>query len=252
MSIRSDSSILVIGATSEIGTAICEHLASKNIQLTMTGRNQKKLDNLLSSITGEGHTTFCVDYLKNKRNTDTHLANKKLDGIVLITPRPSANPNSTPSSDIWRELFECGFIGPIELLKQAIPNLNNNSKIVILSGITSKQYYPALPQFAVLRNMWLAEAKALSKDLGERGVSVNTLSLGGVWTQRLAQKIEKESKTTGRSIEELQLRRTQNVPLNKYANLSEIADVIEQMLGNLTSHISGQNIVLDGGFVSSY
>ena len=252
MSIKNHSSILVIGATSEIGSAICEHLASKNIQLTMTGRNQKKLDTLLSSIAGKGHKIFCIDYLKDKQILDNPFANKQLDGIVLITPRPSSNPDSTPSSDTWRELFECGFVGPMEVLRQAVPNLNNSSKVIILSGITSKQYYPALPQFAVLRSMWLAEAKALSNDLGRKKISVNTLSLGGIWTEKFIKKINEESKTTGNPIEEIQLHRTQNIPLGKYASLSEVTHVIDQMLGNLTSHISGQNIVLDGGFVSTY
>ncbi|MCH9633776.1 MAG: putative ketoacyl reductase [Chlamydiae bacterium] len=252
MSIKSHSSTLVIGATSEIGAALCEHLASKNIQLAMTGRNKNKLDHLLSSIIEKNHKTFCIDYLKNKQIQDNPFANERFDGIVLITPRPSSNPDTTPTSDIWRELFECGFVGPMEVLRQAIPNLNNNSKIIILSGITSKQYYPALPQFAVLRSMWLAEAKALSNDLGRAGISVNTLSLGGIWTERLSEKIEEESRATGSSIKDIQSHRTHNVPLGKYATFSEIAHVIEQMLGKFTSHISGQNIVLDGGFVSTY
>ncbi len=245
-------SVLIIGATSEIGAAVSKHLASKNMQLFLTGRSEKKLSNLLLSIEGEGHQTLSRDYLKKEQIVDDRFSKEKFNGVVLITPRPTACLDKIPTPEEWRELFECCFIGPLETLRKALLSLNSNCKIVIISGITSKQYYPPLPKFAVLRKMWLAEAKALSSALGSENISVNTVSLGGVWSEKLAEKIEKESQDSGETIEKLRSNRVQNIPLKKYAELSEVATVIEQMLGDLTSHISGQNLVLDGGFTSVY
>ncbi|MDX8430424.1 MAG: SDR family oxidoreductase [Candidatus Algichlamydia australiensis] len=88
----------------------------------------------------------------------------------------------------------------------------------------------------------MAEAKALSVGLGSRGISVNTVSLGGVWTEKLAEKMEKESQDSGESVEKLRVNRVQNIPLKKYAELSEVASVVEQMLGDLTSHLTRQNL----------
>jgi 3-oxoacyl-[acyl-carrier protein] reductase len=216
----------------------------------MAGRNTVKLNALRSSIHGQSHRVHSVDYLDRAAGQLSDLG--ELDGIVLITPRPGSNPASTPPADEWRDLFDCGFIGPLELLRQALPSLKQNARIVIVSGITSVQYYPTLPQFAVLRSMWLAEAKALSNELGERGISVNTLSLGGIWTKKLAKKIAAEAERSGSTPEDLRSQRIQNIPLKKYAELSEIDHVVEQMLGETCSHITGQNIVLDGGFTSVY
>lgn len=243
---------LLIGATSEIGTAISEHLAKKSLSLLMTGRNENKLASLMNSIDGESHHTLSRDYLNVQTDEKLFSSIDAFDGVVLITPRPSLNRSCTPSSEEWRELFEVCFTGPMEVLRQAIPKLSRGSKIILISGITSVQYYPALPQFAVIRNMWKAQAKALSNELGINGISVNTLSLGGVWSKRLEQIIRAESEKTGKSVDELRSHRVNNVPLRDYAELSEIAYVVENMLGEMTNHISGQNIVLDGGFVSAY
>lgn len=245
-------STLIIGATSEIGSALSLHLSQRDHRLFLTGRNSKKLDELLESCSGSEHNTRQVDYL-NTADLDKNLfSNQLFDSIVIITPRPSADTTSAPDAEIWRNLFETIFIGPMQLVKQALPCLKEKGKMVILSGITSKQYYPALPQFAVLRSMWLAEAKALSYELGNKQISVNTLSLGGIWTDRLRKKMEQESQTTGQPISEIEKKRTENVPLKKYASLSEVCHAIEQLLSPFTSHISGQNICLDGGFTSTY
>lgn len=246
------SSVLVIGASGEIGSSICKHLASNGMRLFMTGRNREKLKGLLSSLEGKDHKIMSRDYQYEIEEEGDLFSTENFDGIILITPRPSANLDSTPHRDEWKALFNDCFIGPLDILRKAILHLKNNSKLVILSGITSKQYYPPLPQFAVLRSAWLAEAKALSHQLGERGISVNSLSLGGVWSQRLNNIMESESQKSGESLAEIRLNRVKNIPLRDYAELSEVAYTVEKMLGKFTDHISGQNFVMDGGFVSAY
>ena len=247
-----DQSILIIGATSEIGSHIAKTLSGNKTQLTLVGRDKNKLDELQSTLNENYLKTISIDYLKTKKDYENLFTSEEFDGVVLLTPRPGSNKNSTPDRKEWEDLFNNCFIGPLDILRQAIDHLKPLSKILIISGITSKQYYPALPQYAVIRSMWLAEAKALSIQLGAKKISVNTLSLGGVWTDALTKKIEAESKTSNKSVEEIRKDRISNIPLSDYADLSEISYAVNQLLGDFANHISGQNIALDGGFTSSY
>lgn len=43
-----------------------------------------------------------------------------LDGVVLMPPQPHADDNPLPTPDVWRDLFQVSFIGPLALLKGAM------------------------------------------------------------------------------------------------------------------------------------
>ncbi|TIX28323.1 MAG: SDR family oxidoreductase, partial [Mesorhizobium sp.] len=45
---------------------------------------------------------------------------------------------------------------------------------------------------------------------------------------------------------------TDNIPLKKYGTPSEVAVVVEGLLSPLTDHMTGLNILHDGGFTRAY
>ncbi|TIM34429.1 MAG: SDR family oxidoreductase, partial [Mesorhizobium sp.] len=118
---------------------------------------------------------------------DRHLATSalKLDGVVLMPPQPHSSADPMPEPEVWRTLFQTSFIGPLSLLKSAIgrmepaPEAGRRCKVVIISGISSAQVLSHYATANVIRTAWLGEAKTLAFALGERGIHVNTLSLGG-------------------------------------------------------------------------
>ena len=113
-----------------------------------------------------------------------------------------------PAADTWRALFQSSFIGPLALLKTAIsamqpdPANGRRSKIVIISAITSVQALGHYATSNVLRCAWLAEAKTLAFALGDRGIHVNTLSLGGTLTPDYSASLEKRALNAGVTIDQ--------------------------------------------------
>ena len=45
---------------------------------------------------------------------------------------------------------------------------------------------------------------------------------------------------------------TSNIPLTKYGRPEEVAVVVEQLLGALSDHMTGANLLHDGGFTRAY
>jgi len=78
-------------------------------------------------------------------------------------------------------------------------------------------------------------------DLAGAGILVNTVSPGFVLTE-LTRRI-----LSGQEMREL----AQEVPLGRFAEPEEIARVVAFLASDLNSYITGQNIVVDGGFVSA-
>ena len=251
---------LVSGATGGIGTAICMRLA-RDHRLILTARDKAKLDALAAGLDGS-HLVLPADMASDEsvsalaaRMEDEQVI---LDGLVLMPPQPHAAAEAMPPPEVWRNLFQTSFIGPLSLLKAGIARMRPNpaqgrrAKVVIISGISSAQVLSHYATANVIRTAWVGEAKTLAFALGARGVHVNTLSLGGTLSPWYREKIQERADKAGVTFEAQLASETDNVPLKKYAEPSEVAAVVEGLLSPLSDHMTGLNILHDGGFTRAY
>lgn len=257
--------ILVTGATGGIGRAVCQRLAEGGATLLLAARDAARLQALCSelpAVGASGHDWISVDMTLDasvQKFADT-LGERDvvLDGAVLMPPQDPPTADALPSSDKWREVLQHSFVGPLALLKAAIgamrpdPAQGRRSKIVIISGISSAQVMSHYASSNVIRCAWLAEAKTLAFALGERGIHVNTLSLGGTLTPGYAASLAKRAANAGVTYAERLAEETANVPLRKYGTPQEVAVAVDGLLSPLSDHMTGHNVLFDGGFTRAY
>jgi len=259
------STILVTGATGGIGLAVCDRLAKAGATLLLAARDVDKLRSLCSQLPSYGsggHAWIRVDMTLDesiqKFADELAARDVSLDGAVLMPPQDPPTGDPLPSSAKWREILQNSFVGPLALLKVAIgtmrpdPASGRRCKIVIVSGISSAQAMGNYASSNVIRCAWLAEAKTLAFALGERGIHVNTLSLGGTLTPGYTASLGKRAANAGVSYEERLAEETSNVPLRKYGTPTEVASAVEGLLSSFSDHMSGLNVLHDGGFTRAY
>lgn len=257
--------ILVTGATGGIGVAVCKRLAQSGLRLVLASRDAKKLQELsreLPATTAGAHDWISIDMASDESVSrfavELASRNVSLDGVVLMPPQPHRSDDPLPDSDAWRALFQQSFIGPLALLKAAIaamspdPVKNRRAKIVIISGVSSVQVLGHYATSNVIRCAWVGEAKTLAFALGERGIHVNTLSLGGTLSPWYRDAIERRARAAGVSFHERLAEETSNIPLKKYGEPDEVAKVVEGLLSEFSDHMTGLNILHDGGFTRAY
>ena len=181
-----------------------------------------------------------------------------LDGAVIMPPQPDRTNEPLPEPETWDALFEGSFIGPLAVLKAAISQMRANpaedrrAKVVIVSGVSSAQVLGHYATANVLRTAWLAEAKTLAFAFGPRGIHVNTVSLGGTLTPHYLDVLQARADASGTPLDEFLLSDTENVPLRKYGTPEEAARTIEMLLSNVSDHLTGINLLQDGGFTRAY
>ena len=257
-------SILIAGATGGIGSALSRRLAEAGHSLVLTARTGASLESLREQLLGsrDAHHVIPVDmgddasvsaFAETLRNRQL-----RLDGVVLMPPQPHATADFFASPDAWRDLFQASFIGPLSLLKAAIeqmkpdPSQGRRCKVVIVSGISSVQVLGHYATSNVLRCAWVGQAKTLAFALGERGIHVLTLSLGGTLSPWYKDGLERRAARANVSYEERLAEETSNIPLRKYGTPEEVAVAIEGLLSSFSDHMTGVNILCDGGFTRAY
>jgi 3-oxoacyl-[acyl-carrier protein] reductase len=256
--------ILVTGASGGIGTALCERLAAAGHRLILTARDEVRLKQLIAKLPQNTAPHVSIPSDMSKENAIVKFGDEmmrheiNLDGAVLMPPQPHRSNDPMPSAEVWQELFNESFIGPLAMLKAAIAHMHPNveaglrCKIVIVSGISSAQVLSHYATANVIRCAWVAQAKTLAFALGPRGIHINTLSLGGTLSKWYEDTVRARAAKAGKTFEEFLLEDTANVPLRKYGQPNEAAAAIEGLLSPFTDHMTGLNIMHDGGFTRAY
>ncbi len=252
------STFLVTCASGALGGAIAKELASEN-NLILTGRNTSKLQQLQKELQAQYPWTYEIielDYSDQRSllNFESFLKNRKseISGLVLIPPRPQFGSSLLQSESDWLSLFQTTFTGPLEALKTALPYFTSQGKVAIIGGTTSVQLLPEYGPSCIMRRMWTTYAKALSHQLGPKGISVNVLSPGVVLTQFHEERIANKAEQNSISYEEQMGREVASIPMRRHAMPKEVAKSVKFLLSSDSNFISGVNLIIDGGSTVSY
>jgi len=241
--------VAVLCATSEIGQEVTAALKREKLEPLLIGRNSAKLHSLCSQYDCQGlEIDLSVDDFSQ---LDAYLDPKvRVNGVVLITPRPAWGKGVLPEESAWLDMFRLCFTRPLEVLKRLHPFMNDDAQVVILSGTTSVHAMPAYASYGVLRKMWLAEAKSLARELG-RGICVNTVSPGVVATKRHMARWQAEASANHISLDNFLKKKVADYPAGKLTTPKDVAEAILFFLKG-GSNANAQNLVIDGGVSPVY
>jgi 3-oxoacyl-[acyl-carrier protein] reductase len=245
---------VVTGATGGIGSRVCASIGAHGGEVRLVGRNAEKLARLDSQVNGrttESPRILIADFasLDSTRTCAATLEQlgEPLDGAVMIVPSVPKSGAQLPADHEWRAALDLCFVNPLTVLRSAILNVTDGGRIVIVSGIATKEVFPSLPFSNVIRLAWLAEAKRLSFILGTRSIRVNTVSLGATLTEQLRTRLQ------NRREQDVPRRESpETIPLGEYGDPDDAAYVVVSLLSAFSNHITGANIPFDGGGTRSY
>lgn len=136
--------------------------------------------------------------------------------------------------------FRTNILGMMWLTKAALPHMKEGAAIINTTSITAYQGNPTLIDYASTKGAIVAFTRSLAKALGEKGIRVNAVAPGPIWTPLIPASFD----------EERTAKHGQQAPMGRAGQPDEVAPSYIFLASGLdSSYISGQVLHPNGGTV---
>ena len=144
-------------------------------------------------------------------------------------------------NDEWRRTFATNVDALFWLCKAAIPNMPPGSSIINTASIQAFEPSPRLLAYATTKGAIVAFSEALAQELIGKGIRVNVVAPGPVWTPLIpATMPEEKVKNFGK-----------NYPIGRAAQPAELAGVYVFLASDAASYISAATYAVTGGKIAN-
>jgi 3-oxoacyl-[acyl-carrier protein] reductase len=119
---------------------------------------------------------------------------------------------------------------------------------------TSSGVVAPIPNLGIsnaLRLSLVGWSKTLAREVGKDGITSNIILPGRIATGRIKFLDEMKAKREGRTVEDVSAESMSSIPLGRYGEPEEYADVVAFLASERSAYISGSVIRVDGGLIAS-
>ena len=238
---------LITGGDSGIGRAVAVLFAREGADVALTYLPEEENDarETRTAIENEGRRALIIggDLTDKKfcqKVVDTTIRNfDKLDVLVNNAAYQQHQKKLEDISDEqWDQTFQTNIYGYFRMTKAALPHLKKGSAIINTGSITGLEGSKQLLDYASTKGAIHAWTKSLAQNLIEKGIRVNCVAPGPVWTPlNPADKPAKEVAEFGA-----------DTPMKRPAQPEEIAPAYVYFASEAdSSYVTGEVLTLLGG-----
>lgn len=159
------------------------------------------------------------------------------------------------TEDHWRAELDLNLMSAVRLDRLLLPQMLERGEGVVIH-VSSIQRTLPLPEstiaYAAAKAALTTYSKAMSKELGPKGVRVNVVSPGWIYTEASEALVRRIAETTGGDLEAAKdsiLQALGGIPIGRPAQPEEVAELIAFLASSRASAIHGAEYVIDGGTI---
>ena len=242
----SGKTALVTGATRGIGASIASQLHQSGAHVILTGTKENEIASLNKTHAKDPRLDYLQADFSDRSSLDTFLTKlsqyERLDICVnnAGTNRITLVEDTEPAD--YDFLTDINLRAPYLISREVGRNMKaaNYGRIVNIASIWGVITKAGRSVYTLTKHGLIGLTKTLSVEMAPYNVLVNAVSPGFTMTEL--------SKATLSDADIKAI--TTTIPMQRFAEPEEMARVVLFLVSDLNTYLTGQNIVVDGGFVN--
>lgn len=251
---------VVTGAAGGIGYAVCEAYASNGANVAMIDINQEALDAKAAKLKEDYGTetlTLVVDLASVAEIRDAAAKiEEKFGAIQALANCAGVSIYGDPltyTEEDWDKSLDTNLKGTFFLTQAVANNMVKNKvkgKIVSIASQAGVIGEPNGHAYGASKAGVCMITQTLAIDLAQYGICVSAIAPGITKTGMIEKYLEEEAPRQGMTKEEFEAFRCAEIPLKRFAEPREVADLIYFLSSEKASYLTGSTYNITGGNVN--
>jgi 3-hydroxybutyrate dehydrogenase len=251
----STRNILITGAASGIGAGMARLLAAQGHRIMVSDLDAQGADKVVTDINGKGGTAtaLALDVTDNAAiaavaeqldAADVLINNAGLQHVARLENFPMAK---------WQLLVQVMLNGVAALTQQVLPGMRARGfgRIINIGSVHSLVASPYKSAYVAAKHGLIGFSKVVALETADSDITINTICPSYVKTALVEKQIAAQAAEHGISaqqvVDEIMLK---PMPKGCFIDYDELAGTAEFLLSHAARNITGQTIVIDGGWTA--
>ena len=241
---------VVTGGTSGIGRAMSLGLAEAGAAVIATARRQTQVDETAKEIETRGRRTLrLTSDVCDRSSLETLMSAAlesfgKVDILINCAGRIKRTPTLTMAEDDWTAILDTNLTGTLRACQVFGRHMleREHGRIINIASLNSFVALSEVAAYAASKAAVVSLTRSLAVEWSKKGVTVNAIAPGVFRTELNAALLD----STPRG-QELLMR----TPMGRFGKTEELVGAAIYLASDAASFVTGQTLVVDGGFLAS-
>jgi 3-oxoacyl-[acyl-carrier protein] reductase/bacilysin biosynthesis oxidoreductase BacG len=255
----SGKTAIVTGGSSGIGLACAKSLFIEGVNVVIVGRKHLKKavseiediaenNSLRNKVAGVEADLTKLESIKSLVKTVINQFSK-IDILVNCAGAALAGSFYELEDNDFIDPLMLKLLGYIRMVREVTPHMisQKDGRIVNIVGSAGRTPKSSLIPICTTNAALISFTRGISRELAAHNIRINAVSPGFTETERAALLLKKLAQAKGVSFEEVVAETMNNIPLGRLAKPAEIAALVLFLVSDLSSSITGTEILVDGG-----
>ena len=235
--------VFITGSSGGIGGAITKKFNDAGYKLILISSSKEKLSTMKNTY-GNLHSYYLLDLsdLSTITSKMNEIANNHPDISIVINNAGLTSDNLLLRMKLeqWQEVINTNLSSNFVIIKSILPNMikNKKGKIIGISSVVALSGNPGQSNYVSSKSGMIGLYKSIAHEVASRNININVVSPGFI-VSPMTEKLNELQKN----------KILESIPMKKFGEPEDVANLVYFLTTNEASYITGQNFHVNGGML---